>query len=219
MMRGITRSHTSITGTLVASLAVLVAPAAAQSGSGSDRLPPLMDEAAEIRLARSAAPPSISGDADVWVLRRGGHVKARSGSSGVACIVQRDHPESLYPICYDAEGARTILRIAIRQQQLREQGLSSDQVAAEIEAALERGELSAPERSAIAWMQSAEQVIFNGADGPRVGAWQPHVMVYVPYATTESTGVTPLADGDFMIRNAGTATAHFIMISRDWAQR
>jgi hypothetical protein len=31
--------------------------------------------------------------------------------------------------------------------------------------------------------------------------------------------VTPLADGDFMIREPGTPTAHLIIISRDWAQR
>ena len=84
--------------------------------------PALLAESEEIRLARSAAPPEVARDADVWVLRRGGHVKVQSGTSGVACMVSRDHPESLYPICYDAEAARTIFQIALRESQLRENG-------------------------------------------------------------------------------------------------
>jgi hypothetical protein len=194
-------------------------PVAAQSAAGTARLPVLMDEEAEIALARSAAPAAISSDADIWVLRRGGHVKVKSGSTGVACLVTRDHPESLYPMCYDAAGARTILPIALREQKLREQGWTAERIAADVAAAIEKGELAVPERSAIAWMQSADQVIYNGQDGPRVGAWRPHIMIYWPYATESTTGVTPLADGDFMIREPGTPTAHLIIISRDWAQR
>jgi hypothetical protein len=191
------------------------AGSAAQSTAGA-KLPPLMDEAAEIALARSAAPAAISGNADVWVLRRGGHEKVVTGTSGVACIVQRDHPESLYPICYDAEGARTILQVGLREQRLREQGWTTDRINADVAAAIDRGELNVPSPSALAWMQSPRQVIHAGADGPRVGEWKPHVMVYMPYATEKTTGILPLADGDFMIREPGTATAHMIIISRDW---
>lgn len=204
---------------ICAVLTLTVAMPAMSQSTDTMRLPPLMDESAEIALARSAAPPSISGDADVWVLRRGGHVKVVTGSSGVACIVTRDHPDSLYPICYDAVGARTILPIAIREQQLREKGWSTERIDAEIMAAIERGELHVPERSAVAWMQSADQVIHAGADGPRIGAWKPHVMIHIPFATAETIGVQPLEDGDFMLREAGKPTAHLIIISRDWAQR
>jgi hypothetical protein len=204
--------------TVVAVHCMATATAASQSAADA-KLPPLMDEAAEIALARSAAPAAISSNADVWVLRRGGHEKVVTGTSGVACIVQRDHPDSLYPICYDAEGARTILQVALREQRLREQGWTMDRINADVAAAIERGELNVPTPSALAWMQSARQVIYAGAEGPRIGEWKPHVMVYMPYATEKTTGVMPLADGDFMIREPGTATAHLIIISRDWAQR
>ena len=112
-------------------------PVAAQSAAGTAGLPVLMDEEAEIALARSAAPAAISSDADIWVLRRGGHVKVKSGSTGVACLVTRDHPESLYPMCYDAAGARTILPIALREQKLREQGWTAERIAADVAAAIE----------------------------------------------------------------------------------
>ena len=47
------------------------------------------DEKAEIALARSAAPTSISDAAEVIVLRRDGYATAIKGSSGFVCIVER----------------------------------------------------------------------------------------------------------------------------------
>jgi hypothetical protein len=47
------------------------------------------DEKAEIALARSAAPASISDKAEVMVLRRDGYATAVKGSNGFTCIVER----------------------------------------------------------------------------------------------------------------------------------
>jgi hypothetical protein len=47
------------------------------------------DEKAEIVLARSAAPASISDAAEVMVLRRDGYAPAVKGSNGFVCIVER----------------------------------------------------------------------------------------------------------------------------------
>ena len=47
------------------------------------------DEKAEIALARSAAPASISDAAEVMVLRRDGYATAAKGSNGFVCIVER----------------------------------------------------------------------------------------------------------------------------------
>ncbi len=49
----------------------------------------LMPESAEIALAHSAAPASISGDAEVMVLRRDGYATAVKGKNGFVCIVER----------------------------------------------------------------------------------------------------------------------------------
>src|SRR6201987_3066086 len=46
------------------------------------------DEKAEIALARSSAPASISGAAEVMVLRRDGYATAVKGSNGFVCIVE-----------------------------------------------------------------------------------------------------------------------------------
>src|ERR1035441_3358312 len=47
------------------------------------------DEKAEIALARSSAPASISDAAEVMVLRRDGYATAVKGSNGFVCIVER----------------------------------------------------------------------------------------------------------------------------------
>ena len=49
----------------------------------------MADQGAEIALARSAAPESIAGDAEVLVLRRHGFETAVKGKNGFVCIVAR----------------------------------------------------------------------------------------------------------------------------------
>ncbi|MEI9932189.1 MAG: hypothetical protein WDM89_17010 [Rhizomicrobium sp.] len=49
----------------------------------------LMDRSAEIALAKSAAPASISGNATVLVLTRGGYETAIKGTNGFVCAVER----------------------------------------------------------------------------------------------------------------------------------
>jgi len=180
-------------------------------------LPPLLPEAREIALARSAAPPEVAEGADIWLLRRGGFVRTVPGTNGVACFVARDHPESLYPICYNAEGARTVLRIELRRQELREQGWTEEKVEAEIDRALAAGELPTPREPAMAWMLSPEQVLYTGADGRRVGQWFPHMMIYMPGATLESLGLVEKQGADVFLVNAGKRTAHLIVKTRAWS--
>src|SRR6516225_9803887 len=78
----------------------------------------LMDRTAEIALARSAAPESISRDADVLVLGRHGYESAIKGKNGFVCIVERSwtspiddpgfwNPKGRAPICLNAAAART----------------------------------------------------------------------------------------------------------------
>jgi len=49
----------------------------------------LMDRPAEISLARSAAPESISGSAEILVLTRHGYETAVQGTNGFVCVVER----------------------------------------------------------------------------------------------------------------------------------
>jgi hypothetical protein len=65
----------------------------------------MTDRNAEIALARSAAPESISRDAEVLVLGRHGYETAVKGKNGFVCIVERswldpfDDPQFWSPDC------------------------------------------------------------------------------------------------------------------------
>jgi hypothetical protein len=48
----------------------------------------LMDRPAETSLARSAAPESISGSAEILVLTRHGYETAVQGTNGFVCVVE-----------------------------------------------------------------------------------------------------------------------------------
>jgi hypothetical protein len=76
---------------LVISLACVVPKGAAQSDKYSKMAPVdqyLMERNAEILLARSAAPDSISSDATVLILRRQGYETAVEGRNGWVCMVE-----------------------------------------------------------------------------------------------------------------------------------
>src|SRR5690242_21315892 len=97
--------------------------------------PRSLGEAAEIALALTAAPAEISENADVYVLRGTEFVKARAGTNGCACVVGRDsHDGSRYPICFDREGARTMLFRELMEGSLRAKGNSEEKVNALVEA-------------------------------------------------------------------------------------
>src|SRR6516225_4716654 len=82
----------------------------------------LMDRTAEITLARSAAPESISRDATILVLGPKGYETAVQGKNGFVCMVGRAwgaafdwdefwNPKVKAPDCMNPEAARSILPI------------------------------------------------------------------------------------------------------------
>jgi hypothetical protein len=195
----------------VAALLLVAVQASAQS------LPRLYPDSHETALARTGAPPALSDSADVYLLRRGGHVKVATGTNGAACLVARDHPESLYPICYDPEAARTIMLAEMERNRLRERGVPEDSVDATIQEGYRSGRLKTPSRPAIAYMMSRHQVIYAGARGPRVGAWFPHLMIYMPNATRAQLAMPGMPSGDLTLSNEGKPDAHYVVMTRDWA--
>src|SRR3984957_15337504 len=106
----------------------------------------MADRNAEIALARSAAPPSISGDATVLVFEKSGYRTAVKGKNGFTCLVERawmspiDRPEFWNPkmrgpICYNPAAVRTILPYTINRTKLVLAGLSKPQIHESITAA------------------------------------------------------------------------------------
>jgi hypothetical protein len=177
----------------------------------------LLPQEREIALALTAAPASVASDVDVYVLRRGGFVKVRSGTSGMSCLVQRDHPKSLYPICYDAEASRTILPSEMEVQAMRERGLSEEAIVRTIDAGFENGRYKLPTGNAMSWMMSPEQNLYNGPHGAHVGQWRPHLMFYMPFLRHEGLGLPPASAREIIVGESGRPVAHLIVVVKEWA--
>src|SRR3984957_3228906 len=99
----------------------------------------LMGRDAEIALARSAAPPSISQDATVMVLGRQGYETAVEGKNGFVCMVDRAwmgsfdspefwNPKNRGPLCFNPPAARSILPLTLKRTDLVLAGLSKSQI-------------------------------------------------------------------------------------------
>jgi hypothetical protein len=152
------------------------------------------DDAAEISLARSAAPDAISRNATVLVLEKSGYRTAIEGKNGFTCLVERAwmspfdstefwNPKMRGPICYNPAAVRTILPYTINRTKLALAGESKAQMRASIVASVAKKELPMPEAGAMSYMLSKD-----GNLGDNVGHWCPHLMFHVPTARESAWG-------------------------------
>ncbi len=154
----------------------------------------LMTPQAEVALARTAAPESVSKDAEVLVLDRHGYQTAVKGSNGFVCAVQRSwtsnledpgfwNPKLRAPTCFNALAARSFLPRVVKRTTLVLAGKTKEQLAGEMKAAFERKEIPEIEQGAMAYMLS-KQGYLNDRDGH----WHPHIMIYIPQAEPAGWG-------------------------------
>jgi hypothetical protein len=153
----------------------------------------LADKTAEIAMARSAAPPSISRDADVLVLTTHGYETAEKGKNGFVCVVERSwmspfdarefwNPKMRGPICFNPQAVRTILPLTIKRTELVLAGLPKAQIADAIKEFVTKNP-PALEPGAMCYMMSSQAYL-----GDRPGHWIPHLMFYVPQKDTSTWG-------------------------------
>jgi hypothetical protein len=152
-------------------------------------LPELLSREKEIELALSAAPEHLRKGAAVYVLERNGFVKIRNSTNGFTCIVNRDHPLNQKPVCFDAEGAATIVPKILRVGELLMQGKPMPEIDAEIAEGFRTGKYISPRRPGVAYMLSGDIRNFNPQTG-KVESFPPHVMFYAPNLTNADLGIT-----------------------------
>lgn len=139
----------------------------------------------KITLAESAAPPEISGKATVYILERTGYSKARDGSNGFTCFVDRQTPFNSEPTCFDAEGANTTFLTRLFVEEQRAQNKSENEVSSAVAAGYKSGKFKAPAKPGIVYMLSDS--IFLFVNNKLIKA-PPHLMFYAPYATDKDIG-------------------------------
>jgi len=152
------------------------------------------DQNAEIALARSAAPASISDSAEVMVLGRTGYTTAVKGGNGFVCIVERSwgaatdepefwNPKVRAPICFNPQAARSFVPIYLMKTKLVLAGKSKVEIVEAIASALDKGELPALEPGAMCTMLSKQQYLND-----RGMSWHPHLMFFVSGDAAKSWG-------------------------------
>ena len=214
-------------------LSLVVALSAPRLGQAQDvqalyvRIAPidqyLTDREAEIALARSAAPPSISGDAEILVLRREGYATAVKGKNGFVCIVERswmspyDDPEFLnpdqrLPLCLNAPAAQTHLPLTIKATELALSGMSKSRMFDAIKAAFDKKELPLPAPGSMCYMMSRQQYFgreYRNAD--------PHLMFWFPKGDKMDWGAGLPASPVYVHQDTPDPITTFIISVSKWS--
>lgn len=186
----------------------------------------IADRNAEIAMARSAAPASVSGDATVMVLGAKGYETAVKGKNGFVCIVERSwtspfdatwfwDPKVRAPICYNPPAARSVLSYTYKRTGWALAGWSRAKMQRTMTAEAAKKALATPAPGAMSYMLSPQQVL---TDDP--GHWRPHMMFHVPLAEAQAWGANKpgspiLLDTDH--KQGPEPVSVFMMPASEWS--
>jgi len=148
----------------------------------------LMGREAEIAMARSAAPPSVSAHAEVLVLSKEGYVVAAEGSNGWVCLVERmwtaglDDPEFWNPnghgpSCFNPPAVRSVLPQYLARTKWALAGATREEIATKAQAAYANRQFTDPAPGSFAFMMSKQGYLNDEVKGP----WHSHVMPFIAY--------------------------------------
>jgi hypothetical protein len=182
------------------------------------------DRNEEIKLARSAAPDSIAGDAEVLVLGKAGYETAVQGKSGFVCLVERSwtagindpdfwNPKLRGPLCLNAPAVRSYLPRTIKKTQLVIAGRTKAQIFDAIAAAIDKRELPAPEPGAMSYMLSKQGYLGDRAAGP----WLPHLMFFTPETDSKAWGADLPGSPIITFQNPEERLTVFLIPVRSWS--
>jgi hypothetical protein len=146
----------------------------------------------EIALARSAAPASISSDADVLVLGDHGYETAMKGKNGFVCLVERSwfasfgdpvfwNPRIRGPDCLNPAAVSTVLPVNLERTRWVLAGLSKAEMRARTKNSATARQAPAP--GSMGYMMS-KQGHLSDVDGH----WHPHLMFFQSHTAMSAWG-------------------------------
>jgi hypothetical protein len=146
----------------------------------------------EIALARSAAPASISGDAEILVLGDRGYETAVKGGNGFVCLVERSwfasfgdpqfwNPRIRGPDCLNPAAVSTVLPVNLERTQWVLAGLSKADMMTRSKSSAAARQIPAP--GAMGYMLSKQGHLSDG-----YGHWHPHLMFFQPHTPLSAFG-------------------------------
>lgn len=180
------------------------------NASGSPTTLDRMPEPLEVRYALSALPPHLRDAATTYTLDPArGYVLNRQGTNGMSCIVVRSDwqmPERpfrndvYWPVCYDAEGSKTLLQDYLYAAELRARGVDSKHVHSEVTKRFGTPAYPNPARTGIAYMTAPIMRGFADSKVPDPMTMNlPHYMFYAPNAKDSDIGGKPFSQYPFIL--------------------
>jgi hypothetical protein len=204
------RSERRGTGPAIRIAACLVAALVAIAGTGaiapspsSARAPvtPLspMPSELEARFALSALPMKLRGGASVYLLDpKSGYRRARAGTSGIECLVQRTawemaeyRDDVYYALCYDSAGSGTYLKVIREAARMRAEGVDARDLRSRVLARYARGTYRAPARAGLSYMVAPIMRTVGPPDMKIRTMSMPHLMFYAPGVTNADIAAAP----------------------------
>lgn len=172
--------------------------------SADNKIEPLPRDL-EIQLALSALPQHLRENATVYVLNPDkGFEVAHKGTSGFHAFVARTGDDAfrgswpltqyrndiLYPISFDAAGAKAQMRIFFDAAELQAKRTPADKLKKIMQDRLKTGYYKTPDRAGISYMLSPIlRTYFNPEENDTVTTINfPHVMYYAPDVSNEDIG-------------------------------
>jgi hypothetical protein len=181
----------------------------------------MMSPSEEAALARSAAPASISGDAEVLVLGDHGYETAIKGKNGFVCLVERSwgagfedaefwNPKLRGPLCFNPAGARSVLPGYLERSQWVLAGKSKGEMIARTQKEVADKHFVMPEAGAMAYMLSKQGYLSDTG-----GHWHPHLMFFLAHTDAAAWGAnldgSPVQAGK---DDSDPVTTFFILVAR-----
>ena len=186
-----------------------------------------VSQAAEIALARSAAPASISNSARILVLGKHGYETAAKGGrgdkggNGFVCLVERSwdlnfndpefwNPKIRSPQCFNAAGARSILPRYLERTRWVLAGESIAEMRAHAASGKQR---LVPAPGSVCYMMSKQGYLNDSVAGP----WHPHVMFFGLHAKPAAWGANLPGSPVMADDTSYSPTTIFMVVVQKWS--
>jgi hypothetical protein len=177
----------------------------------------------EIDMARSAAPASISSEAEVLTLGAAGYETAAKGKNGFVCLIERSWAKPFSdpefwdsklraPICFNPAAAHSVLPVYLQRTRWALAGVSKDEMLARTRAAIAAKAIGAPEPGSMSYMMSKQGHIAEHA-----GHWYSHVMFFMPHTEGAAWGANALGSPIFSADDDPLPVTIFFVLVSKWS--
>ena len=163
----------------------------------------------QIKLAVAAAPAELRDEASVYGYDKDGKLgMIKQGKNDLICLADDPQQKGLNVSCYHKD----LEPFMMRGRELKASGKGFQEIFDLREKEVKDGKLKMPEDPSSLYVFTAQEDAYDKTTGEITKGYLRYV-IYIPYATAESTGLplTPSAPGMPWIMDPGTHRAHIMI--------